>query len=133
MKLGTIAVLALLALGLSGLVPGMAGAGRENSLVQRVEELEGLVADLAARVEELEAGGGTCCSCSVLHLTPLADFPEEPSEGDVCVIVSDSGIEDWWSYDLWSYLDGYWWRLTLDRPEPIPPIPGPPVDPIPIP
>lgn len=115
-KLGAVAVLVLLALGISWLIPNMAGAGRgrENSLVQRVEELEGLVADLAARVEELEQTGDDCCSCDVLHLTPLADFPPEPSEGDLCVVLSDSGL-----HHLFSYLDGYWW--WLDRPEITPP------------
>jgi len=119
-KLGAITVLTLLALGLSGLVPGMAGAGRENSLVQRVEELEGLVADLAARVEELEQTGDDCCSCDVLHLTPLADFPADPSEGDLCVV--DTSIDGW---GLFWYLGDGWHYLTIPPRPPPPPGPRP--------
>jgi len=125
-KLGAIVVLALLVLVISWLIPNVAGAGRENSLVQRVEGLEEQVALLTARVEELEEGGGGACACScdVLHLTPLADFPAEPSEGDLCVV--DASGDGW--HVLLCYLHGGWNYLTV--PPPTPPItPSPPIIP----
>lgn len=119
-KLVAVAVLVLLAFGISWLIPDLAGAGRENSLVQRVENLEGLVAELNARVQELEQTWGDCCSCDVLHLTPLADFPAEPSEGDLCVVEIGPG----WN-QLQCYLRGGWYPLGP------PPYKVPPITPIP--
>jgi len=125
-KTGAIVVLVLLALGGSLLLPGVAGAGKKASqkkgLAQRVEVLEGLVADLMTRVEELEEGGGSCaCSCDVLHLTPLADFPENPSEGDLCVV---DALGDGW-YVLCFYVRGDWHYLTGPPPRRTPDDPIP--------
>ena len=109
-------VLALLALGGSWLLPSVSGAGKENSLVQRVQALEDEVAALIARVEALE-GGSCSCVCDVLHLEPLADFPESPSEGDVCVVGESE------SRHIYSYLDGDWWQVDPSRGGGFPPRP----------
>jgi hypothetical protein len=114
-------VLALLALGVAGLLASSDGLGKnapqKKGLVQRVEELEGQVAALTARVEALE-GGACMCRCDVLHLNPLADFPSNPSEVDLCV-VGENG-----SRRIYCYLNGDWWQFG--PPPPIPPGPGPP-------
>jgi hypothetical protein len=124
-KVAAIVVLVVLALVISWLIPNVAGAGRERSLVQRVEALEQQVALLTARVEELEETAASCCSCSVLHLTPLADFPNDPSEGDLCVVGAGEDRH------IYSYLDGDWVVLDEMLPPPIPPGPGPPTEPLP--
>ena len=97
----TMAVAAVILLAFSGVwfLPSVAGQGQGNSLVQRVAVLEALVADLTERVEELEGQGPGTNSFDVLHLNPLADFPSNPSEGDLCVVVNESG-----SYHIYCYL-----------------------------
>jgi len=111
-KVAAIVVLVVLALVISWLIPNVAGGGPENSLVQRVEALEEQVASLTARVEELEEGGGACaCSCDVLHLTPLADFPAQPSEGDLCLkreVWPGPTDEERHIVFMWCYFDGDW-------------------------
>jgi len=113
-------VLAILALGVAGLLPSLAGAPEnvpQRGLVQRVEELEGQVSALTARVEALE-GVACMCRCDVLHLNPLADFPSNPSEGDLCV-VGESGDRH-----IYCYLDGDWQLLDyLSQPPPQEPPP----------
>ena len=105
-KTRALIVLVLLALGSSWLLPGVAGAGKKDpkkGLAQRVEVLEEQVADLMARLEVLEEGqGSNTNSFDVIHLEPLADFPEEPTDGDLCVVGenSDNG--------LYCYLNGEW-------------------------
>jgi len=110
-KLGTIVVLILLTPGISWIIPNVAGAGKEKSLVERVKVLEEQVALLTARVETLEQGGGACDTFDVVHLTPLATCPSDPIEGDLCVM-SVGG-----SNSLFSYLNGSWWH-TPHSPHP---------------
>jgi len=64
-------------------LPSVAGQGREKSLEQRVTILDAQVAELTARLDELEGGS---CSCTKLNLQPQAKFPDSPSEGDLCVV-----------------------------------------------
>lgn len=70
---------------LSGLclLPSVAGQGRERSLEQRVTVLEAQVAELTERIDQIESGS---CSCTILNLQPLADFPDGPSDGDLCAV-----------------------------------------------
>jgi len=113
-KTKTVIVLAILALGVAGLLAGSIGQGKnapQRGLVQRVEDLEGQVADLTARVEALE-GGSCMCSCDVLHLNPLADFPSDPSEGDVCV----ARCAICGQYHFYFYISGSWLPLKLGGP-----------------
>ena len=112
-KIGLIVVLALLVLGGSRLLPSSAQEDRENSLLLRVEVLEEQVAGLLARVETLEEGGaGDCCDTfDVIHLTPLDDFPSEPSEGDLCVVF----IEDCAHNHLYCYMRDGWVRVDASR------------------
>ncbi|MBA7690118.1 hypothetical protein ES703_98642 [subsurface metagenome] len=75
------------------------------------------MADLIARVEALE-GGSRTCTCDVMHLEPLSDFPDNPSEGDLCVV----GESD--SQHIYCYLNGDWLQLDLPSPpSPVPPVP----------
>ena len=87
----------------------------QAGLVQQVEELTQQVESLTARIEDLEADAAQVNS--VIHLEPLADFPPNPSEGDICV-VGESG-----NRNLYCYLNGDWLRLSLPLP------PTPPTDP----
>lgn len=86
------------------LLPSVSGQGPENSLVRRVEVLEELVADLSAKVDELEGGS---CTCRTLNLQPLAGLPDSPSEGDLCVVWSEF-LPDEFGNILYCYLDGIW-------------------------
>jgi len=81
------------------------------SLVRRVEALEQQVAELMARVEVLEK---SCCINDIIHLEPLSDFPNNPSDGDLCV-VGESG-----SRHLYCYLNSDWRRLDDLQLQPIP-------------
>lgn len=68
--------------------------------------MEVLVADLMARVDELEEGGGAGSNTfEVIHLEPLATCPSDPSEGDLCLISAYG--RNWFC----GYLDGKWYRI----------------------
>lgn len=120
-KIGALVVLALLALGSAWLLPRASGEGQEvrpqRSLVERVKVLEEQVADLLTRVEALEEG---TCRCDVMYLAPLSDFPDNPSEGDLCVV----GESD--SQHIYCYLNGDWLQLDLPSTPPITPPITPP-------
>jgi hypothetical protein len=105
----TLALAVAILLALCGVwsLPSVSGQGQENSLVQRVAVLEAQVADLTERVEALEQGQappGT--SFDVLHLNPLAEFPENPSEGDICVVLDECDGE-YFNF-FYQYLNGDW-------------------------
>ena len=120
-KMMAFVMLILLAVGGSWLLPSMGGQGKGkgNSLVARVEALEQQVAGLTARVEELEQGQGSGGNSSdVLRLNTLDDFPENPSEGDLCITKEVEYIEPephpragppyYIIRFLWCYFDGEW-------------------------
>jgi hypothetical protein len=87
------------------LLPSVAGQGRERSLEQRVTVLEAEVAELTEKIDQIEGGS---CSCTILNLQPLADFPENSSEGDLC-IKKEIGEPPFTNIlFLWCYLDGDW-------------------------
>jgi hypothetical protein len=119
-KIAALLVLSLLVLVSTWVLPSVVGEAQEirpqMSLVKRVEALEQQVAYLIARVEALEGGCHTC-TCDVMHLEPLSDFPGDPSDGDTCVV----GESD--SQHSYCYLNGDWLRLDLDLPSPIKPPP----------
>lgn len=117
-KTKALVVLVLLALGSACLFPSVTAAGKEKGIAGRVEVLEQQVADLIARVEALE-GGSYTCTCDVMHLEPLSDFPDNPSEGDLCIVTLSDG-----RHYLYIYLNGGWrWLITG------PPGPGPEPEP----
>jgi len=108
-KTKALVVLVLLALGSACLFPSVTAAGKKKDpkkgLAQKVKALEQQVADLITRVEALEGGSGTC-TCDVMHLEALSDFPDNPSEGDVCV-VGESG-----NRNIYCYLNSDWWQMA---------------------
>jgi hypothetical protein len=112
----TMALVVLVLLVLCGVwfLPSVRGQASDKAIPERVAELEALVADLTERVEHLEQGQvppGT--SFDVLHLNPLADFPSEPSEGDLCVVdlppTSEPGAR--YGPTLSVYLNGRWFSI----------------------
>lgn len=123
-KTEVLVMLALLVLVGTWLLPSVGGEAQEfgphMSLVKRVEALEQQVADLIARVEVLEQG---CCIKDVIHLEPRNDFPDNPSDGDLCV-VGESG-----SRHIYCYLNGDWLQLDLPSNPPITPPITPPIVP----
>ena len=105
-KTKALVVLVLLALGSTLLLPSVSVKGNpQKGFPQRVEALEQQVADLIARVEVLEGVSGTC-TCDVMHLEPFSDFPDNPSEGDLCVVGEGE------SQHIYCYLDGDWRPLN---------------------
>jgi hypothetical protein len=93
------------------LLPSAAGQGRDRSLEQRVAMLESQVAELLERIEQIEGGS---CSCTVLNLQPLADFPAEPSEGDMSVVWTQYLPEEFGNI-LYCYLEGVWVPIAGGR------------------
>jgi hypothetical protein len=127
----TISLVIACLLVLSGVcfLPSVSGQGPENSLVGRVEALEALVGelivrvgDLTERVGDLEEQGPGTNSFDVLHLNLRSDLPENPDEGDICLMrhVDHTGYE---GSILFYFRAGEWRRLVID-PTPMPP-PGP--------
>ncbi|MGB2865526.1 MAG: hypothetical protein WBC05_19505 [Sedimentisphaerales bacterium] len=110
-------VAGLLVLGGVCLLPSVSGQGPENLLVRRVEVLEELVAELSAKVDELEVGS---CTCTILNLQPLADFPGNPSEGDLCVVWTEYLPGDFGNIP-YCYVLGEWNALLSYNP----PLPDP--------
>jgi hypothetical protein len=110
----TMALVAVALLALSGVwfLPTVIGQGRENSIPEKVAELERLVAELTGRVDELEGG---FCTCQILNLQPLGDFPIDPSEGDLCVAYVPEDPQDPdapYGNALFGYFRGEWVRVA---------------------
>ena len=97
-------------------LPSVSGQGPENSLVHRVEVLEKLVDELSEKVDELEGGS---CSCTTLNLQPLGVFPDDPSEGDLCVVWSEL-LPSEYGNNLFCYLNGQWYAFLDYLPLPDP-------------
>ena len=115
----TLIVLVLLALGSTCLVPSIADDDKDNDdnqrgLLKRINVLEAVVDDLTERVEELQGGA---CSCTTLNLQPLTDFPNDPSEGDLCVVWTEYSPGEYWN-NLFCYLNGTWYGFLDWIPDP---------------
>jgi len=111
-------------------LPSVSGQGPDSSLYRRVAVLEGLVAeltesvdDLTERVEALEEGQGSGTnSFDVIHLSPLAEFPASPTEGDLCITeiidyVEGPGAPFIVVHFLWCYYGGDWRAILSYTPE----------------
>jgi hypothetical protein len=92
--------------------PAVKGQGSSNSLALRVTELEALVESLGTRLAMLEDGQvppGT--SFDILHLNPLPKFPDDPIEGDLCVVLTE-WAPDIYAHNLYCYLGETWYLVA---------------------
>ena len=109
-KMIVFVVIVLLVLSALQYIPTVKGQGSTNSLAFRVAELEALVKNLNNRVAALENGQvppGT--SFEVLNLTPLNEFPGNPSNGDLCVVLTEwVWAPGTYAYQLYCYLSSSW-------------------------